>query len=446
MRAPRFSLALILLALPQGASVRAQDARPNVLFLMSDQHRWHAMGHTELPELRTPNLDRLAEEGVSLRRALSNYPLCAPTRAMLWTGRWPHQTGVLDNAYALDADENTLGKTFRAAGYVTGYIGKWHLGEEHGRAFGFDHSILWENTADHWSSIHQREGGRPLGYSDYNAVGMADQALEFLAQEHASPFLLVVSFDPPHPALEDPPREFRRLYPKGTLPLRGNVSGAWLTGEFRRFQGYHAHVSALDRELGRVLEGVQRLERETIVVYTSDHGTMLGSQGFATAKRLPYDESVRVPFLVRWPGHVPAGVQPDALFSLIDVFPTLCGLAGVAVPESCAGRDRSGLFLGRAEDEPTEAVLLMHVELALKGGGAQERVPLYRGLRTETHTFAVQADGPWLLFDDVADPLQQTNLVADPAHAELRRGLAEQLEALLRKAEDPFVIPEDAKR
>lgn len=428
----------------QAAGEATPDGRPNVVLLFSDQHRWHSMGHTTMPELATPAMDRLATEGLSLRYAISSYPVCAPARAMLLTGRWPFQTGVTDNPKELDPDETTIADAFASAGYVTGYIGKWHLGGRDAKPFGFEHSIVWDNTSNHWSSSYRVAGGRAGIENGYNATGMTDQALEFLEEHRGDPFLLIVSWNPPHPRLRDAPKEKRALYRHGDLSYRDNVGELWRSqAQFRDYGGYHAHVSAVDDELARVVAKLEELElsRRTIVVYTSDHGTMLGSHGYGVHKRLFYDEAIRVPFLLRWPERVPGGPDAaarDVLLGMPDVFPTLCGLAGVDVPESVEGEDRSALFLGQDAPAPTSA-LLVHVDYEEEGAKGK-RTPRFRGLRTHRHTLAVGADGTRWLFDNEADPMQRSNLADDDGFREVRASLEDELAAWLRKTSDPFPL------
>ncbi|MCC6152790.1 MAG: sulfatase-like hydrolase/transferase, partial [Candidatus Hydrogenedentes bacterium] len=124
--------------------------QPNIIYLFSDEHRWHSMSCTELPELKTPNLARLAEESAEFTQCISNYPVCSPYRAMLLTGRWPYETGIIDNGLPLSPDENTVGKAFQTADWRTGYIGKWHLNGTRAEPFGFEHSLIWEKTNQHF--------------------------------------------------------------------------------------------------------------------------------------------------------------------------------------------------------------------------------------------------------------------------------------------------------
>jgi len=432
-------------------SMAAQAARqPNIVFVFSDEHRYQAMGHTEMPDVKTPAMDRMAAEGFSFRQCVSNYPVCSPYRAILMTGRWPYQNGVLDNAIPLAPALPTVGKAFQAEGYRTGYIGKWHLGGTDARPFGFDTSLIWDNTNIHYDeSVYYPDGGEPVTPKGYNATLMTDQALEFIGENESRPFFLMLSLNPPHAVFTDAPPEKLALYPEGSLPFRPNfklpdADGATIFGKngSPHYEGYHAHVSAVDDELARILAALEAagLAERTIVVYTSDHGSMHGSHAVGS-KRQPYEESVRVPMIIHGPGRVPAGVQNDALFGAIDLVPTLCGLAGIAPPPGCAGEDYSGAVLDGAPEPGRDGQFLMHIAKDNASHGNEHPAPIFRGIRTARYTYAAGPDGPLCLFDNVADPFQLRNLIGDPDYAALQTDLHGRVAAWLERADDPFVLP-----
>jgi arylsulfatase A-like enzyme len=326
-----------------GASLAAPAPRtrkPNLLFVFSDEHRACSMPGEPYNEAQAPNLARLAREGISFRNCVSNYPVCSPYRAMLMTGRWPYQTGIIDNALQLRDEETSLGETFARHGYRTGYIGKWHLspGDEGGKFIpngpgrqGFEEWHVWSGTNQHFdkSFTFSPDTGERIQPKGYNCTRMTDTALEFIRDYRARPWMLMLSWNPPHPVYDDAPEEFMKRYDPASLVLRPNVMGGAGPKALRRsLQGYYAHITALDAEMGRLLKRLDETGQadNTIVVYTSDHGDMMGSHGFG-GKRLPYEESCRTPFLVRYPGTAPAGRTSDVLLSAIDIYPSLCGLA-----------------------------------------------------------------------------------------------------------------------
>ncbi|HOF39006.1 MAG TPA: sulfatase [Candidatus Hydrogenedentes bacterium] len=437
------------------AAAPARPSRPNVIYLFSDEHRWQSMSFTEMAEVHTPHMAALAAQGVEFTQAISNYPVCSPHRAILMTGRWPYQQGVIDNNIALDPGQPTLGKVFQSAGYRTGYIGKWHLGGTRAEPFGFETSLIWTGTGTHYDKAeYHPANGEPVRPRGYNATLMTGQAIEFIRQSNAArqPFFLMLSWNPPHSTFTDAPEDKKALYPEGSLPWRPNVRPARdaapadppdiaLRNDWPNYQGYHAHITAIDEELGRILAVVDELglARNTIVVYTSDHGSMFGSHGVGS-KRQPYEESIRVPFLIRWPGVISPGRRSEALFGSIDIMPTLCALAGLDIPPTCAGQDFS-LILTRGSGPDPDAQFIMHIAKENASGGNKHPAPLFRGVRTKTHTFAVKPDGSGVLFDNRRDPFQLNNLFSEPGAAALRGQLEALTRRFLESAQDPFEMP-----
>lgn len=440
------------LAVP-GTAAAPKSVRPNIVFAFSDEHRWQSMSFTETPELKTPTMDRLAREGVSFSHCISNNPVCVPARTMIMTGKWPYATRALENNGAvLDPEKQlTLGQHFAAAGYKTCYIGKWHIGM-HAEKAGFTRTTIWDNTNNHWKSGYRGASGKKVDFKGYNATGMTDQAIEFIdaTAKAGQPFFLMLAWNPPHARFTDPPEEMKALYPKDTLRFRPSYQSKDKNKEPDRenYQGYLAHISAIDRELGRLLQRLDELKlaQDTIVVYTSDHGSMFGDHGKGS-KRHPEDESIRIPFLVRWPGKVPAGGRPQQLLGSIDMYPTLCGLAGLDVPATCHGMNLAPAVCGEPMRGP-ESQLIMHIsnvkefEKVVDDPKAKVFRDFFRGVRTAQYTYAVNVHGPWMLFDNKQDPFQMKNLIADPAYAKVREYCQKQLDDLLAKAEYANMPPE----
>ena len=435
---------------------QVRRAQPNLLFIFSDEHRACSLSGEPYCDVQTTHLRRLAREGIRFGNCISNYPVCSPYRAMLLSGRWPFQTGVVDNALRLRDEEFSLGEAFRRAGYHTGYIGKWHLstGDHEAAEFiskgparqGFEDWQVWSNTRRHFGAFtFDPDTGQIIRREGYSATLMTDAAIDFIGTHTDKPWLLVLSWGPPHPPFESAPPETMRLYDPESLQLRPNVPAELTSDLKRRLRGYYAHISALDSELGRLLDKLDQTEQvtNTVVVYTSDHGTMIGSHGYRRGKRLPFDESCRVPFLLRYPGVVPANRTADVLLGAIDLFPSLCGLAGVPVPQHCEGVDLSDAMRGNAMRAP-ESAFLMHIQRTNAGGESGKQAPLFRGVRTDRFTYAIADTGRWCLYDNREDPYQIRNLVAEAAHARTVATLEELVFDWLRRAQDPF--PLDAAR
>ena len=428
-----------LLPKPSFASGEAgppPETRPNIGFVFSVEHRWQSLPFTETPGLRTPFLSRLAAEGASLDNMISNYPLCSPYRAMLLTGEWPTQNGVTKNNAELSPDRIALGRALQSAGYETGYVGKWHLGSVRSvKPYGFDRSRLWENSPDHWSRTHYDDDGNPVADRGYVPSRVTDAALEFIGARRARPFFLAVSWDAPHMDFNDAPEEFRSLYLKaGREFFRKNMDfsrdmradGFGNRWDIRaNYLGYHAHVSAIDAELGRILGKLDDLQlaRDTVVIYTSDHGSMLWSHGLM-GKGLPYAEAVKVPFLVRWPGKIAAGKRVARMAGAIDLMPTLCALAGAAQPGHCQGESFMGALVGEGGRGP-ESQILMNLT-------NDNALAEFLGVQTDRYTYASFVDGRVLLFDNREDPYQNSNRAEDPAVRLLRKDLRAMLNSWLQ--------------
>ena len=288
--------------------------RPDIVVVMTDQQRADSLGYAGNRFVHTPNLDRLAAGSLRFRNAVTPFPLCSPARACLWTGRHAHRHGVTDNVYGEpDAlarrGRPTLFPAMRDAGYRTGYIGKWHLGE--GRPDGFDH---WDGYNSAFSQWIEAPGPEGPGGRVWRPHRETDEAIALLEQWSAGPpFLLVLSYYPPHPPYDAPDRHFARHRGTG-LP----------------HPAYYAAVDGIDVCVGRLLEALDRRrpQRASAVVFLSDHGDAF--QVGKGSKRSVEEAALRVPLLLRAPGLVPADIDVPA--SLLDVAPTLAGLAGVALP------------------------------------------------------------------------------------------------------------------
>ena len=440
------TLVLTVLVVLRLTPASEASAKPNMLFTFSDEHRWQSLSFTETPQLKTPVMGRLAKEGASFKTCISNNPLCVPSRSMIMTGRWPYATRALENnGSMLNPDSQpTLGKVFSAAGYKTCYIGKWHIGMRPELA-GFDQTFVWDNTNNHWKSFYRDGSGKQIHYEGYNATGMTDQALAFIGAcaKAGQPFFVMVAWNPPHAKFTDPPDDMKALYPKESLLFRPNYAGKSKNKEqdLENYQGYCGHISAVDRELGRLLQKLDELNLadNTLVTYTSDHGSMFGEHG-KSSKRHPEEESLLVPFLARWPGRIPAGVSLEQLFGTIDIFPTLCGLAGLPVPASCQGLNVAPALFGEPMSEP-ESQFIMHISNAKEYEKVEDNPKarvfreFFRGVRTKRYTYAVGVNGPWKLFDNRMDPYQMKNLIGVPAFAQVQAECQKQLDVWLTKAE-----------
>jgi len=429
-----------------------RNDRPNVLFVFADQMRGMDMGCAGNEQVQTPTLDRLAAEGTRFSRAYANCPVCTPSRGTILTGRLPLAHRAIANDMPLPTDQVTIAHLLKEAGYRTGYVGKWHLDGVPRDRFtppgprrqGFDFWAVWNCSHAYFNGKVFRDTPEPIELGGYEPVGQTDLAVEFLRQADSRPFCLFLSWGPPHAPYDQVPEQYRSLYDAASLTLRANVRDEPQPG-FRRLHGgtdreaiagYYAHITALDELMARLLAVLDETGAadNTIVVFTSDHGDMLWSQGMCK-KEQPWEESIHIPLLVRWPGHAAAGRACGELVSTADFAPTLAGMCGIEPPKAMQGADLSAVVVGEQETGP-ESVLLL--EPVIVDQGAAQGVREWRGLRTKRWTYARWFDGAgWLLYDNEADPYQQSNLIDSPAHAGVRAELEAELKAWLAKTHDP---------
>ncbi len=411
----------------------------NIVFVFSDQHR-ACTSSLEGAAVRTPNLERTAAEGIVFRNCISNIPVCTPWRAAFLTGQYPLTNGVFLNDVRLSTDYPTLGTCLRDAGYRTGYIGKWHLDGNERSAFtppgprrqGWDYWASLNCTHRYTDSRYfLNDDPTPRAWGDYDAIGQTDLAIEFIEESArgSAPFALVLSWGPPHNPYRDLPQRYLDAYPPNEVEVRPNCPDP----NREDLAGYYAHVTALDEQLGRIQDVLEEtgLMDDTVFVYTSDHGDMVGSQG-EQRKQKPWDESIRVPFVIRCPVQTGKGITLHKPINVVDLMPTLLGLAGIEIPDAVEGRDLGPLMRGDEPDGDAAALTMCITPFAEYTG------PPWRGVQTSRYTYTRRLDGPWLLYDNVSDPYQLTNLIDDQDHAAIREDFDGRLQRMLDERGDPF--------
>jgi arylsulfatase A-like enzyme len=421
--------------------------QPNVVFVFSDQHRAQATGYAGDPNVRTPNLDRLAAQSVNFTHAVANLPVCGPNRATLLTGTYPTTHGLIVNDIPMANPGVSLGEAYAAAGYDTAYIGKWHI-DGHGRhSFipqerrrGFDHWQVLECAHKYNQSMYYGDTDEALYWEGYDAEAQTRSAQQYIREHNKEkPFLLVLAWGPPHAPYDTAPEEFKFLYDPHTLELRPNVPPEAEAKARQDLVGYYGHITALDTYIGDLRETLRAegLEDDTIFVYTSDHGDMLGSQRLQN-KQVPWDESIRVPLLIRYPrGLGESGKTFEIPLNSPDLMPTLLELSGIPIPAAVEGISYAGLM--RGEGSPgVEGVLIENVspfgQWPRSRGGKE-----YRGVRTSRYTYVKDLQGPWLLYDNLEDSFQLNNLCNQEAHSVLQQELEALLQQLLQRVGDDFL-------
>lgn len=438
----------IFLALGLAASaipLAAAPPRPNIVYLMADQWRASATGYAGDPNVKTPHLDQLAKQSWNFRNAVSSQPVCTAHRAALQTGRFPTSTGMFLNDAHLPDEELCMAEIFKAAGYTTGFIGKWHL-DGHGRTAyipperrqGWEWWRGNECTHDYNQSPYYEGNSRVKKFwPGYDAYAQTKAAQSYIRErkDSAQPFVLMLCYGAPHFPSSSAPAELQALYPPESIKLPANVTDNWKAEARKQAQGYYAHCTALDKCVGDIMKTLEEtgLAENTIVIFSSDHGESLGSHGIRPFKKLAFwNETAGVPFLMRYPavqGKVGRDLQMP--ITTTDVLPTLLGFAGVTIPPSIEGEDLSPR-LRAGQDEAERAVLFMGVK-----SNAEESEE-YRALRSGRYTFVRTVAGPKYLFDNTQDPLQLTNLIANPEFAAVRADLDKRLTTELARIKDDF--------
>jgi len=411
----------------------------NLLLVFADQMRAQDMACAGNAQVTTPNLDRMAAGGTLFTRAFANSPVCTPSRGSLLTGCYPRTHGAVVNDVPIRTGLPSMGTVFRDAGFATGYVGKWHLdgcprekftppGE---RRLGFDYWAVHNCTHRYLDSFYYSDTDERVPIEGYEPKTQTKLALDFIARRaHAQEnFCLALSWGPPHNPYDQVPERFKAMYNPAAVELRPNVPADQAEVARREIAGYWAHITALDELLGSLFEKLEELgiAEETLVIFTSDHGDMLHSQG-RTRKQQPWEESIGIPLVVRGPG-VPAGRSSSELIGIVDLLPTVLGLMGMGVPDSVQGADLSAMV--RGELPGRDSVLI--VDSVTGDEGFHQGVREWRGLRTREHTYARNMNGPWVLYDNAADPFQMNNLTNDAGSArildELDRQLSRELTA-----------------
>jgi arylsulfatase A-like enzyme len=487
-----FALVLAVL-LPTAAGPAAAVDRPNIIFIMSDDHAAHAISAYGSRVNVTPNIDRLARDGMLLRNVFATNSICTPSRATILTGQYSHLNGVpVFNRF--DSARVTVARLLQQGGYHTGMIGKWHLGSD---PAGFDRWEILPGQGAYTSPILYTAMGEKTYTGRYVTDVVTDLALEFMtSRPRNKPFFLMLHHKAPHRPWEpdaihraqfadrwipepetlwdsyatrtdalhenlqrvaaDLTRRDLKLVPP--QPLEGAALTAWLaekpatvtitrggqtvtlTGEaltrwkYQRYmQDYLATIQSVDDNVGRVLDYLDAngLSKNTIVIYSSDQGFFLGDHGLFD-KRFMYEEALRMPFLIRWPGVIKPGARSDAIALNTDFAPTFLAAAGLPVPDTMQGRSLVPVLKGRT---PADWRTSMYYRYYHDPGDHNTRA--HYGVRTATHKLIYfWKKDQWELFDLVKDPSELHNLYGQPGQEQLTATLKAELLRVKKAARD----------
>lgn len=439
----------IVTAQPQDGNLPSAATRPNIIFIITDDQRWDALGVTQrelgdralFPWFRTPHLDRIAAEGARFRNAFVVHSLCSPSRAAFLTGQQTFRHKVKHNWQPLRPDLKTWAHRLHGAGYHTAYFGKWHMGQQRKRP-GFA-TVFSYNGQGRYNDCVFFDNGKKVETSGWIDDVTTDRAIEFLKADHKKPFAIVIGYKTPHEPRTPPARRAEDFAdveltiptshqvvppfrPEGYKPL------PWHTRIHDR-KNYFRCLAAIDDCVGRILETLdhQKLTQDTLLIFTSDNGYYLGEHA-SHDKRSAYEESIRIPLLVRYPRLVKAGTQIDAITLNIDIAPTI-------------------LEIAKAKSLKVDGISLVPVLRDSQAAKSNDRSFLYENyrdpefpkvtfdilaLRTNTHKLITYPGHPeWSeAFDLHSDPLELKSVFANENFSTHRVRLVRMLQEMLEKA------------
>jgi len=492
MRVLLFALCCtVLMVIPAHQSSSAAK-RPNILFIMTDDHAAHAISCYGSKVNRTPNMDRLATEGIRFDRCFATNSICTPSRATIVTGKYSHKNGVpVFNRF--DGSQQTVAKLLQSSGYYTAIVGKWHLGSD---PTGFDYWNILPGQGRYNDPILYDKSGSEV-YSGYATDVITDLTIQVLKNRPKDkPFFLMSHHKAPHREWT-PDEKHRRMFAGRQIPEPGTLwddyqgrtdalheqkqsvfndltrldlkltppaglsqqeRQAWLVAKpteveidvdgqkkiltgtelkkwkYQRYmQDYLACVQSVDDNVGRLLDWIDAngLRDNTLVIYTSDQGFFLGDHGLYD-KRFMYEPSIKMPFLVRWPGTIKPGSVTTALATNCDFAPTFLDLAGISVPADMQGRSLAPLFRGQRPSDWRDS---MYYRYYHDPGHHDTRA--HYGVRTDTHKLMYfWRKDQWECYDLVKDPEEMHNMYNDPAAKPVVEKLKQELHRLKKQVED----------
>jgi arylsulfatase A-like enzyme len=441
-------------------SVTAPDQRPNIVFILADDHRWDylsAMGH---PFIETPNIDRIANEGMLFENAFVTSSLCSPSRASFLTGQYPQQHGVQNNFTPWNNDNVTYYEYLKQAGYNTAFIGKWHMPGAIPKLRGMDLFVTFDhmggqgayyNTPYIVNGKSLKVGETPIPGAEVNGYitdDLTNFALKYIENNKDEPFALYLSHKAVHLSMQ-PDEEVSGRYDSQHVELPEEAD-SWLAladGNFKHFlwssleekiKDYAETAVAMDQQIGRVMEKLDELglAENTILIYAADNGYMWGEHRLID-KRWSYEESMRVPFVVRYPKKIKqAGQRSTEMILNLDLAPTLLQAAGIDVPDHMQGKSLIPLLQGQIDDgDFREAWLYKYFE------DFPYPVPAQTALRTQRYKLIDYERGKKdELFDLQADPQEKNNLIDDPDLIEVQQQLRNQLQKMAEDVSQPAAV------
>ena len=460
-RAVWLRIVIVFLALSTG---RAATSKPNFLFIYTDDQRYDAMSVVQkeqgeaarFPWFKTPSMDRIAAEGVRFRNAFVTMSLCAPSRAAFLTGRYNHLNGVANNHTPFPTNSVTHATVLRSAGYKTAYIGKWHMGSQSGQRPGFDFSASYIGHGRYENCPFEINGkSEPTtGWVDDVST---DFAIAFMKTNRTQPFSLVLGFKSPHDPRQPPARLKNAFAGEVCRPARNENALAIYLPEERKRSGapvkaaatesrlnYFRCLAAVDENVGRLLATLDELgiAENTMVIYTSDNGYYLGEHGLGD-KRSAYEESLRIPLLIRYPKSDLKNVVMDEPVLNIDLAPTLMDYAGAQVPNNVQGRSWRPLFERKSNTPAKNWRTSFFYEYFYERNFAIPTVFAYRS--PEAKLICYPGHEEWTeVFNLQSDPYETNNLANVTSQKRLRKTLQTQFDREARRVD--FRVPDYADK
>jgi arylsulfatase A-like enzyme len=463
---PRASL-IVLMLLVGGLPAWGQQ-RPNVLYIMSDDHAAHAVSAYGSKLMQTPNIDRIAREGIRFDNAFVTNALCGPSRACLLTGKYNHLNGFMDNAATtkFDGSQQTFIKLLKPAGYQTAVLGKWHLNSD---PTGFDHWSIMPGQGRYFDPIFMTNGKREV-IKGYVTDVITDKAIDWMKnRKKDQPFCLLYHHKAPHRAWE-PDEKHAKLFDDKEMPLpetfwdnyenRGTAAKdqdmsvaktltktdlkvdppAGLEGKalvewnYQRYiKDYCRVIASMDENIGRVLDFLDKegLADNTIVIYTADNGFFLGDHGWFD-KRFMYEQSLRVPLVVRYPGHIKAGSVSKEIVLNIDHAETFLDYAGLPIPADMQGRSYRPILEGKTPADWRKVAYYHYYEFP-----QPHHVHPHYGVRSDRYKLMYFTDlNEWEMYDLEKDPNELKNVYLAPEYSEAREQMTKELENARKQYKD----------
>lgn len=444
--------AVLLGAAGCGAPSRPADRPPNVVLILVDDLRWDDLGIEGHPFAETPNIDQLAREGVRFRNAFATTPLCSPSRAAILTGQYAHTNGIIDNT-ARDSTSHrleTFARPLARAGYQTGFFGKWHMGNDDNPRPGFTHWVAMKGQGEAIDPFFNVDGTRRQERG-YVTDLLTDHAVEFVERARSGPFLVFLAHKALHPNVVQrddgstgavagqaegfiPAPRHRGRYATATVPRRPNAAGP-VEGKpalLRPLDGVTPlgpttgtpdqdvrdrleMLLGVDESVGRLVEKLKAIGEydRTVFIVTSDHGYFYGEHQLNDERRLAYEETIRIPLIIRYPPVARAGATPPQMVQTIDLASTVLALAGA--PDSVARHGTSLVPVLRGTDSAWRTSVL--IEYYSDAVFPRIRNMGYQAVRTERYKYIHYLELPGMdeLYDLATDPFEMTNLIDTPA-------------------------------